>query len=193
MTPTSPLTLAELCDAVDVTPRTVRYYIQQGLLPPADGTGQAASYNAGHLSRLRLVKALQGRHLPLAEIRARLENLTDEDERDLLAQPGAQPAPSSAADYIRAVLGASLGQRPPANATYRVAFPTGGPPAAVVPGGPSGASSAQFGSRAAWERYTVSKDVEIHVRRPLDLQTNRRLEKLLEAARALSKENTNEP
>ncbi|MSP55980.1 MAG: MerR family transcriptional regulator, partial [Myxococcales bacterium] len=75
------LTLTDLCDAVDVTPRTVRYYIQQGLLSPAAGAGLAACYNAAHLRRLRVVKALQARHLPLAEIRARLEHLTEADER----------------------------------------------------------------------------------------------------------------
>ncbi|MSP56793.1 MAG: MerR family transcriptional regulator [Myxococcales bacterium] len=181
------LTLTDLCDAVDVTPRTVRYYIQQGLLAPAAGAGLAACYNAAHLRRLRVVKALQARHLPLAEIRARLEHLTEADERSLLGAAVPPPVPSSAADYIRAVLAGApglAGARPPA--TFL--------PPAVAHSGAGGVLAAPvFGARSAWDRHTVSKDIEIHVRRPLDLQTNRRLEKLLEAARALFKEYTNEP
>jgi hypothetical protein len=39
--------------------------------------------------------------------------------------------------------------------------------------------------RAQWERIGLTPDVEIHVRRPLSREDNRRLEKLLEDARAL--------
>jgi DNA-binding transcriptional MerR regulator len=34
--------LAELCDLADVTPRTVRYYVQQGLLPSPGARGPGA-------------------------------------------------------------------------------------------------------------------------------------------------------
>lgn len=175
-----PISLVDLCDAADVTPRTVRYYIQQGLLPPADGAGQSASYNAGHLGRLQLIRRLRDHHLPLAEIRARLDALTSDDEEQLRRGGASPPAPppSSAADYIRAVLGGASA-RPPSG---RAGSPGPLPPPPPMPSAPA------FGSRALWEHHTLHKDIELHVRRPLDTQTNRRLERLLEAARAIFNE-----
>ncbi|MBL8128342.1 MAG: MerR family DNA-binding transcriptional regulator, partial [Chloroflexia bacterium] len=40
MTAPSPtMTLADLTEAADVSTRTVRYYIAEGLLPPPEGAG----------------------------------------------------------------------------------------------------------------------------------------------------------
>ena len=57
--------LAELCDLADVTPRTVRYYVQQGLLRSPDVAGPQTRYEEGHLWRLRSIRQLQREHLPL--------------------------------------------------------------------------------------------------------------------------------
>jgi DNA-binding transcriptional MerR regulator len=77
--------LAELTDAADVSVRTVRYYIGEGLLPPPDGAGPGSSYGQGHLDRLRLIQRLKAGYLPLKEIRRRLAGLSDDDVRALLA------------------------------------------------------------------------------------------------------------
>ena len=79
------LTLAELTKAADVSVRTVRYYIAEGLLPPAEGSGPGSAYNAGHLHRLRLIQRLKQAYLPLKEIRRRLAGLNDGEVRELLA------------------------------------------------------------------------------------------------------------
>jgi len=63
------LTLKELCNAASVTERTVRYYIQQGILPPPEGAGPSSHYNREHLSRLALVRRLKAALLPLSEIK----------------------------------------------------------------------------------------------------------------------------
>jgi DNA-binding transcriptional MerR regulator len=99
--------LAELARVTGVTPRTVRYYIVQGLLPGANETGPGASYDGRHLARLQLVRELQRQHLPLAEIRSRLAGLADSDVSALLSAQAAraeEPA-GSALDYIRGLLG----------------------------------------------------------------------------------------
>ena len=101
--------LAELARVTGVTPRTVRYYIAQGLLPGANEAGPGASYDADHLARLRLIRELQRQHLPLAEIRTRLAGLRSDEIAVLLDEQAsaaaAQPASGSALDYIRGVLG----------------------------------------------------------------------------------------
>ncbi len=101
--------LADLCELAEVTPRTVRYYIAEGLLR-SPGTGPGAKYDDGHLARLRIVRRLQREHLPLAEIRNRLRGLSDDDVREIVASPP-QPPAGSAADYVRSVL-ASRGTAP---------------------------------------------------------------------------------
>jgi DNA-binding transcriptional MerR regulator len=78
--------LKDLCRTVQVTERTVRYYIQEGLLPPPEGAGPFARYGEQHLLRLRLIRRLKEEYLPLAEIRRRLSSLTP-GELESLAQP----------------------------------------------------------------------------------------------------------
>src|SRR5512134_229088 len=81
MTPSNPqdarYTLTELADLAGVTPRTVRYYLAQGLLPSVGVAGPGAKYDDTHLARLRVIRRLQAEHQPLAEIRRRLETLDD--------------------------------------------------------------------------------------------------------------------
>ena len=101
----STYSLQDLADLAGVSPRTIRYYVAQGLLPSPGQVGPGAHYTDGHLARLRLIRRLQREHLPLAEIRARLAALDDET----IARSGRgrdrQPPPEgSALDYVRAVL-----------------------------------------------------------------------------------------
>ncbi len=95
--PDDPYALTDLARLADVTPRTIRYYVAQGLLPSPDGAGRAARYSDGHLARLRLIRRLQREHLPLADIRARLERIGDDDVQaalDAADQPEAGPTPT---------------------------------------------------------------------------------------------------
>jgi DNA-binding transcriptional MerR regulator len=108
-------TLAELADRARVTPRTVRYYIGQGLLPSPGTTGPGARYSEDHLNRLRLIKKLQRSHLPLAEIRKQLADLSKPEVAGLLVGP-TPVAGETAVDYIRSVLAAQA--RPAAAPTF---------------------------------------------------------------------------
>jgi DNA-binding transcriptional MerR regulator len=88
------LTLGELTAAADVSVRTVRYYIAEGLLPPAEGSGPGSAYTQGHLDRLRLIQRLKEAYLPLKEIRRRLSGLSDDEVRSLLAANDFRAAPA---------------------------------------------------------------------------------------------------
>nr|MBA2303267.1 MerR family transcriptional regulator [Acidobacteriota bacterium] len=98
--------LRALCERANVTARTVHFYVQQGLLPPAGAPGPGARYTEGHVSRLKLIRLLQRQHLPLAEIAKRLKGLTAGQVDDLLHEARARRASErgSALDYIRGVL-----------------------------------------------------------------------------------------
>jgi DNA-binding transcriptional MerR regulator len=96
------LTLGELTAAADVSVRTVRYYIAEGLLPPPERSGPGSSYTQGHLDRLLLIQRLKEAYLPLKEIRRRLSGLSDDEVRSLLAAGNnrAAPAGSSTAGLL---------------------------------------------------------------------------------------------
>lgn len=65
--------LEDLAREAGVAARTVRYYVQRGLLPAPEFRGRDTTYDEGHLLRLRAIRRLQEAHLPLDEIQARLE------------------------------------------------------------------------------------------------------------------------
>jgi DNA-binding transcriptional MerR regulator len=171
--------LTELADLAGVTPRTVRYYIQQGLLSPPSARGPGAHYDHAHLDRLNLIKRLQREHLPLAEIRKQVRALDDRTVHEL-ARSKPKEARSSALDYVRSVL---EGNRP--HTMLAAAAP---PPAMLAAAVPERHSAPRAAERSQWERITLAPDVELHVRRPLTREQNRLVEQLLEAARKLFEE-----
>ena len=69
--------LSELCQLVDLTPRTVRFYIQKQLIAAPEGTGRAAYYHQLHLEQLLEIKKWQNAGLSLERIK---ELLTHKDD-----------------------------------------------------------------------------------------------------------------
>ena len=170
-----PLGLVELSDKANVSPRTIRYYIQQGLIPAPETRGPGSHYGPEYVDRLRLIKLLQHAHLPLSEIRRRIEKLQpDEIKRILETEP--DPQPTSASEYVQRVLseGASIVNVP------EPLLPI--PP----PMNREGQAPKTPGvARSQWERFTLAPDVELHMRRPGTRAGNRLIERLLEAARKI--------
>lgn len=70
--------ISELADQADVSVRTVRYYIHEGLLPPAVTAGSRSYYTREHLDRLRLIGRMKESYLPLREIRKHLTELDND-------------------------------------------------------------------------------------------------------------------
>jgi len=169
-------TLTDLARLADVTPRTIRYYITQGLLPSPGQQGPSTRYDDSHLELLRVIKKLQNAHLPLAEIRARLRSITGEQMATITSSPDAEPASDSAIEYIRRVMGGPTTPLPMASEP---------PPAYARLVAPGKEPEAQ---RSQWERIPLDPDVELHIRRPLTRQHNKRVERLITIARQLFEE-----
>jgi len=215
--------LKELCSLSGVTPRTVHFYIQQGLLPSAGSPGPGAKYDEGHLARLRLIRHLQREHLPLADIRKGLKAMGDGAVRTLASEtPMDQPRePSPALDYVRSVLagspevGSTLPERgrkktsaalgaapttaPETGVEFRAAWRalrawTARSSAAPVAAAPAAtrmqatAVAPPPAERSQWDRHILAPDIELHVRRPLTRDQNRRVERLLALARTIFEE-----
>ncbi|MBX3589949.1 MAG: MerR family transcriptional regulator [Burkholderiaceae bacterium] len=97
------LSLRELSARTGIEPRTIRGYIQQGLLRGPSGYGRKASYGASHERRLRAIRVLKDLdHKPLAEIRMELFSASDAEIDAIAAR---LPAPSD--DVTRELSGAA--------------------------------------------------------------------------------------
>lgn len=68
--------LDELARATGMSARTVRYYVQRGLLPAAAFRGKDTAYGHEHLVRLRAIRRLQEAFFPLDAIAGELASRT---------------------------------------------------------------------------------------------------------------------
>lgn len=86
--------LSELVEATGASKRTVRFYIKEGLLPPAQGKGRYSYYTSDHVEALTRIRELRERNLSLEEI-----NVVLKDEQ------APEPAPAPAGEpWVRLVL-----------------------------------------------------------------------------------------
>jgi DNA-binding transcriptional MerR regulator len=69
--------IGELATLGGVSRRTVRYYVQEGLIPQPLGLGRGNHYTADHLEQLLRVKAMQEGGRTLDEIRRALGQAPD--------------------------------------------------------------------------------------------------------------------
>lgn len=172
------LSIQELADAAGVSVRTIRYYIAEGLLPPAGTRGKSAAYGHDHLLRLRLIRRLVEQHRPLAEIRAKLAGLTSMEIQSLVDTEDRrqeQIAPFnrslSPRDYIAALLDQER-ERPSPSQRWSVRGP-------LAEGTPTVDRVQRSGT---WERWELAPGVELHVRSDAKKSAHNMIERLLRAA-----------
>ena len=73
--PTPSYSLSDLCVLADLSPRTVRYYVQIGLVDRPQGETRAARYGTLHLEQLLLIKKWTAAGLSLERIRELLRGV----------------------------------------------------------------------------------------------------------------------
>jgi DNA-binding transcriptional MerR regulator len=98
------LSIGDLADAAGVSRRTVRFYVQQRLLPVPLGRGRGRHYDQSHLQRLRRINELQSAGHSLDAIR----RILDGGEA---AASLPSPAPAVSPRAARAALSAELWTR----------------------------------------------------------------------------------
>jgi len=193
--------LKELCREAEVTERTIRYYIQEDLLPPPEGAGQATRYTGEHLLRLRIIRRLKEEYLPLSEIRRRLTGLNLYELESLAAKldenlPPAVAETSSAKQYLDNLLQskASIAPPPPPMLSRAAPAPFSAPmpmPSAAA----GGAAPGSFKKESAvpksetdegeeWRRVKIAPEVELHYR-PGNHENQQKITSLLELARKI--------
>lgn len=198
------LLISELSAKAGVSVRTIRYYIEEGLLPAPQVRGRYSMYDPEYLLRIRLIKRLKESYLPLKEIKRQLDSLTSEQMTALLEKEEATgPRPvlstqdskpprqadsedtASALDYISRLLDAHPLDRPeppaPAQAEQTTPEPSrpvgrASQPVAAVPGA---------NQEPVWKRVDLAPGVELHLRSPLPGDVEKNVQILLDVARRL--------
>jgi len=103
------LSLSDLAEQSGLEPRTIRSYIERGLLAGAEGRGPKAAYSAEHLARLKAIQRIRDlrRDLTLDDIRRQLQQMSPAQIRQLAGDEAVsfammeQQAPQSALEYLR--------------------------------------------------------------------------------------------
>ena len=151
--------MAQLAGRAGLAPRTVRYYVQRGLLPAPVFRGADTTYNEDHLLRLKAIRRLQERFLPLDAIQVELQRLSPDGIR-ALAEGGDAP-PLAAAP--RAHQGDNRARDSGASAPE-----------------PTRATAADA---PAWERWQLAPGLELHVSQAADARSRSLADKLRDIAK----------
>ncbi|HET6318219.1 MAG TPA: MerR family transcriptional regulator [Chloroflexota bacterium] len=165
------LTIDGLARQAGVPVRTVRYYISEGLLPGPAARGRGATYDREHLARLRLIRLLAEQHVPLAEQRQRLADLSPNEVEALLREErrrGMALERASQAPSPRAYISHLIQRAEPA-----------------PPDAPS-ASRAYRGQNTEpqnWRRWEIVPGVELHARNDAARVHAQLIERLLQTSR----------
>ena len=67
---------------LELSRRTIRYYIQRGLLNPPEGGGRGSYYTEEHLERLKRIKKWSEQGVPIFQMKERLKGKTKEVKLD---------------------------------------------------------------------------------------------------------------
>ncbi len=155
--------VGELAKLGGISRRTVRYYVQEGLIPPPYGRGRGRHYNERHLAQLLRVKSLQEQGLALGEIRSLLTRSTIKATVNQSMTPG--PMSAVASD--------------PARGHYELLASAHFAPLALR----SLHSGPDSPSRSPWTRVEFAPGIELHVSSDHRLPPPGRLQALAEWCR----------
>lgn len=157
--------IQQMAEKAGVSVRTIRFYIDEGLLSAPPVKGRYTIYNDEYLDRLELIRRLKDSFLPLKEIRDRMASLSWAEVKQALAQ-SSQAAPQqvserreSALNYINNLLSA-----PPSRSKLQQAVST---------------------QPEAWERLNLAPGIELHIRADASPANQRQARLIIDFARKL--------
>jgi DNA-binding transcriptional MerR regulator len=167
-------TVSELPDE-----RTVRYYLTEGLIAPAEEKqGTASVFGYLHLLQLLAVKHLQAEHLPIRKIRELVEGRSERELERLLGLDARATDKNAALSYLESLLTQTRPAHnipPPAATAQSFGARQRGDASSAPLSAPSPAPPAA----ATWERIEIEPGLELHIssayRPPLEAKGLRRL------------------
>ncbi|NJD59285.1 MAG: MerR family transcriptional regulator [Anaerolineae bacterium] len=189
----------ELAERAGISVRTIRYYIEEGLLPQPSYQGKYSYYSPSYLDRLELIRRLKESYLPLREIREIMNTLSDEEVKHKLLEPSAttprfqgQPMPSQpnarpaekALQYIDQIMEDQSRYKTKGTTEKNQIRITRQSDLAVPP-----MSNLQDiysdESEGMWQRFELATGVELHLRHPIQPEMEYRVRQLLSFSRKI--------
>ncbi len=195
---TEELLIHQLAQRAGISVRTIRYYIEEGLLPQPNYQGKYSTYTLVYLDRLELIRRLKESYLPLREIRQIMSSLSDDQVREKLkeqpasspkfssqqapSQPGLKPG-TRALDYINRLMEDQT--------RYKAkGLPEESPPFRknkdeLLPINLPVQSQAVIPLEETWQHIHLAPGVELHIRRPLDRVSESQVQQLFSFAKKI--------
>jgi DNA-binding transcriptional MerR regulator len=199
---TSDLTLEDLARHSSLTLRTLRFYIQEGLLQGPDTHGKFSRYSQQHLDRLELIQRLKSLRLPIKEIRNLLDAMTpDEISRIREYQDALNPnmslnasepmestvsAPgSSALEYIRSLEKNQENLQTVTGYPSRTSSVSKQPTSSNEPKTVYKNQIRTIKDQVTWRRIVIAEGVELNIREPMGTDKELKVRKLVDFTRML--------
>lgn len=177
----------ELAERAGVSVRTIRYYIAEGLLPPPSTRGRYAVYSESYIDRIRLIRLLKDRFLPLKEIQIRLQTLSPDEVKLLLTEEKTrQPSVEGSQRKAPAAVRESSGEDA-LNYIQQVLRKAPIPLMKQSPAPPVYYHKAEQPAVKAetWERISLAPGIELNLRQPVDAPNREKVDQLIQFARQL--------
>ncbi|MCC6146799.1 MAG: MerR family transcriptional regulator [Anaerolineaceae bacterium] len=198
-------TIGELAKKAGVSIRTIRFYIDEGLIPPPRVRGRNTLYGEEYLDRISLILRLKEAYLPLREIQQKMAGLGIEAVRELLGQQDVKSAvrnasqksdqflkepalqhidgeSTSAMDYIARILEAHI---PAPNRSKPGIRQLEQRPAPASPPWQGGVPNPALQPQTSWQHILLAPGVELHVSQQAMMEKQMVIQRLLELARQL--------
>jgi len=207
--------ISELAREAGVSVRTIRFYINEGLIPPPEVRGRNTLYTEDYLDRIELILRLKEAFLPLREIRQKMQGLSADAVRDLLgkADQVRQSAASSsqryrkineaeeegtpqkeindeaesAAEYIARILESRNITPRSLNQPQPVPAPAGlrQNQNQLSLSHPAPSSTPAFQPQTTWQRIIIAPGIELHISQPILLEKRAEIQRLIDVAQQL--------
>ena len=200
----SGLTLQELSTETGVEPRTIRSYVEKGVIPGPESLGRGARYPRETLDRLKVLQLLRdaNRDLTLDQIRVLMQRIGASQMGaiangtlrigaliDTDAIGASQPSKTAALDYLRSIRGTPVGQSwkasvqsPPRDTDHLPALEKAARALATLVGQPASSRSARG---ETWYRIALTHDIELSVRGEFDTEQLAQLHRISDSLRTL--------
>lgn len=200
----SGLTLQDLAAETGVEPRTIRSYVEKGVIPGPESLGRGARYPRETLDRLKVLQLLRdaNRALTLDQIRVLLQGIGLSQMRaiangtlrigaviDTDAIGTSQPQKTAALDYLRSIRGATSihswktsSRAVPHQADQLPVLENAARALASLVGLPASSRSARG---ETWYRIALTPDIELSVRGEFDTEQLAQLHRIGDSLRTL--------
>jgi len=168
-------TIQELSELTGFSRRTIRYYIQEGLLEPPAGRGRGGFYYDSHLKKLSKIRQFQNQGLKLDSISQILHDPVSESLEtgitnfDTRFKYSSKSIPSPAADQSIPESTAEFGKKSTSDDL------------AIA------AASPKVPSREVWIRHTIADGISLNVRRDIDIKHRKIVDQVIRLAAAIIK------